>query len=105
MELRLIKIAFLYWSHSDLLFTFLLRGLGTDEDNNSSIVIKFAKPGPTAKLLDNEYRHYLLLDAEGSEILVFFSIICQRFKLRHVNRKSGKDQIYEVTIHSDICWL
>lgn len=43
--------------------------LGKDEDNNSSVAIKFAKPGLTAKLLDNEYRHYLLLEAEGKKVL------------------------------------
>lgn len=42
-----------------------------DEENNSTVVIKFAKPGPMAKRLDNEYHHYVLLEAEGRQNLVF----------------------------------
>lgn len=82
MDLTSIEIAFLYWSCSDLILTIFIYGIsGTDEDSNSNVVIKFAKPGPTAKLLDNEYRHYLLLDAEGNKILVFFLTLCKRFNL------------------------
>lgn len=70
-------------------FQFILRvfRIGMDGENNSSVVIKFAKPGPTAKLLDNEYRQYSLLDAEGNKNLIYSA---NDLKLR-------LDKIYQMT--------
>lgn len=88
-----------HFNPDQIIFHIFRHRLGMDEDNNSSVAIKFAKPGPAAKRLENEYRHYLLLDAEGNEIHMYLTIFMLKYFVDESNFHEDKTTSGQLSIH------